>query len=46
MACLRLSFENWLNNEPEELDTDHPTEAQMAAFEESERRHEALVSLP
>ena len=44
MACIRLSFEKWVNSEPEELDNDHPSEEQMIEFEEAEKRHAALVS--
>ena len=44
MACLRLSFETWVNNEPEEPETDTPTEEQLQKFEESEKRHAELVS--
>ena len=43
MACLRLSFQTWLLNDPEELDNDRPTEAEMEAFEEQEKQQEALV---
>lgn len=44
MACLRLSFENWVNSEPEEPETDTPTEEQLQKFEESEKQHAELVS--
>lgn len=44
MACLRLSFETWVNNEPEEPETDTPTEEQLQKFEESEKQHAELVS--
>ena len=45
MACLRMAFMHWLDNEPEEPEEggDH-SEEQMAAFEESEQRHEAMFS--
>lgn len=42
MACLRMSFENWLQNEPEEPETDTPTEEQLHRYEEAEKRHAAL----
>jgi cohesin complex subunit SA-1/2 len=45
MACLRLSFEKWVNNEPEELETDRPSEEQLNQYEEAERKHEALFHL-
>jgi hypothetical protein len=45
MACLRLSFEKWVNNEPEELETDRPSEDQLNQYEEAERKHEALFHL-
>lgn len=45
MTCLRLSFENWVDNEPEELETDRPTEQELHEYEEAEKRHAALVSL-
>jgi hypothetical protein len=44
MACLRLSFVNWLNSEPDELETDRPTEEQLHEYEESEKRHQMMVS--
>jgi hypothetical protein len=45
MACLRLSFEKWVNNEPEELETDRPSEEQLNQYEDAERKHEALFNL-
>jgi hypothetical protein len=44
MACLRLLFVNWLNSEPDELETDCPTEEQLHEYEESEKRHQMMVS--
>jgi hypothetical protein len=44
MACLRMSFQNWVDSEPEELETDRPTEEQLHAYEEAEKRQAELVS--
>jgi hypothetical protein len=38
MASLRQSYENWVDDEPE-LETDRPTEEEMADFEEAEQKH-------
>ena len=43
MASLRQSYEEWINNDPEELSSDHPTDEEMAAFSEAEERHEEQV---
>lgn len=43
MASLRQSYEDWINNDPEELENDHPTDEEMAAFSEAEQSHEKLV---
>ena len=42
MASLRQSYEDWINNDPEELANDHPTDEEMAAFSEAEQSHEEL----
>jgi len=39
MACLRQSYEEWMDNEPEELESDLPSDAEVAAFEEAEQNH-------
>jgi len=44
MAALRMAFQSWLDGEPEEPDTDQPSEDQMAEFEEAEKAHASLVS--
>lgn len=44
MACLRMAFEHWLNSEPEEPELSCPTEEQLAAFDEEEKRHLKLFS--
>lgn len=38
MASLRQSYEKWVDDEPE-VDSDRPTEEEMAEFEEAERKH-------
>lgn len=42
MACLRMSFNKWVDSEPELSDT--PSETEMQEFEEAEKRHAELVS--
>ena len=32
MASLRLSYEDWMRNEPEEPESDHPSDEEMAMF--------------
>ena len=39
MASLRQSYEDWMDNEPEDLESTRPTDAEMAAFEEAEINH-------
>lgn len=39
MVCLRLSFDDWLNHEPEEPESDNPTEEEMVEFEQAEKEH-------
>jgi hypothetical protein len=43
MASLRLAYEEWVQNEPEEPESDHPTDEEMAAFAEAERMRENEV---
>jgi hypothetical protein len=43
MASLRLAYEEWVQNEPEEPESDHPTDEEMAAFAEAERKREEEV---
>jgi len=38
MASLRTSYENWVDDTPE-LETDFPSEEEMATFEEEEKAH-------
>ena len=40
MASLRQSYENWMNNDPDEIDAVEPTEEEMTHFEEEEAKHE------
>ena len=44
MASLRQAFDTWMDSEPEELETDRPTDAEMTAFEEAEKNHTKQVS--
>mmetsp|Transcript_25711 Transcript_25711/g.60278 ORF Transcript_25711/g.60278 Transcript_25711/m.60278 type:complete len:1061 (-) Transcript_25711:319-3501(-) len=39
MACLRIAFESWLDSEPVIPDDTSPTEDEIQAFEEAEKRH-------
>jgi hypothetical protein len=39
-----MAFQVWLDGEPEELDSDHPSEEQMYEFEAAEKAHAVLVS--
>ena len=39
MACLRLAFENWLDTEPVVPEDTEPTDEEIQAFEEAERKH-------
>lgn len=43
MASLRLSYEEWVQNEPEEPESDHPTDEEMAMFAEAERKRDEEV---
>jgi hypothetical protein len=45
MACLRQDFDDWAASEPEELESDHPTEKEMVAYDEKEKEHAAKVGL-
>ena len=42
MACLRLAFENWVDNEPNEPEESAPTEEQIQVFEEAEKTHQEM----
>ena len=42
MACLRLAFNRWVDNEPIEPEESAPTEEQIQAFEEEEKAHQYL----
>lgn len=44
MACLRQSYEEYVENEPEEMESDRPTDEEMAIYDQEERRHEKMVS--
>lgn len=45
MASLRQVFEDWAGNEPEEPQSDHPSEEEVADFEKAEKIHKAKVRL-
>ena len=45
MACLREEFEGWADSEPAEPESENPTEAENAAFEEAEKQHEEAVRM-
>lgn len=44
MATLQQSYVEWVLDEPGDLENDHPTDEEMAAFEEAEREHKEQVS--
>jgi hypothetical protein len=44
MACLCISFDEWLDSEPDALEDDRPTEEQVQEYEEAVNRHTDLVS--
>lgn len=39
MACLRQLYDEWIDNEPQDIDDDHPSDEQMLAFETAEKAH-------
>ena len=39
MACLRTSFDDWLNSEPEDIESDRPSDEEMAAYADAEKEH-------
>jgi len=43
MACLQQSYGAWMNDEPDEPG-DHPTEDELAGFENEEKLHQEKVS--
>jgi hypothetical protein len=45
MACLVSSFDDWLNNEPDELESDRPTDEEMATFDAAEKEHKERFDL-
>lgn len=42
MAALLMAFKAWLDGEPEELNTDRPSEEEMHQYELAEKQHQAL----
>ena len=45
MASLRVSFIDWTENEPEEIEESYPTDEMLANFQLAEERHEKEVSI-
>jgi len=43
MACLRQNYDEWMENEPGDIEGSRPTDAKMAAFKEAEDRHKIQV---
>ena len=43
MASLCQSYNEWMDNEQEEMESDCPMGAQMSAFEEAEEKHKNHV---
>lgn len=39
MVCLRVSFDEWLNEVPEEPESDNPIEEEMVEYEQAEKEH-------
>jgi hypothetical protein len=39
MASLRQGYEEWVLNEPEELQSERPSDKEMAAFAEAEKKY-------
>ena len=39
MASLRQGYEEWVLNEPEDVQSDRPTDEEMEAFAEAEKKH-------
>lgn len=46
MASLRQGYEEWVLNEPEEPQSDRPTDEEMAVFADAEKKHEDEVRSP
>jgi hypothetical protein len=44
MSCLKFSFENWVDNEPNEPEESAPSEEEIQKFEEAEKHHEDLFA--
>jgi cohesin complex subunit SA-1/2 len=45
MACLLQELDSWIESEPPELESDHPSEEEISAFEEAEKEHIEKVSI-
>jgi hypothetical protein len=44
MACLLQEMDDWIESEPPDLDDDHPSKEEIAAYEESQEAHKDKVS--
>lgn len=44
MASLRTAFEDWLNSEPAEVESQRPTDEEMAEFADAEKKYQERVS--
>jgi hypothetical protein len=44
MACLRQLYDEWIDNEPQDIDDDHPSNEQMLAFETAEKAQKEHLS--
>ena len=45
MASLRVSFNDWTENEPEEIEESYPTDEMLANFQLAEERHQKEVCI-
>ena len=45
MACLRISFQKWLDFDAEDVESERATEEELEAIEAKEKEQTALVSL-
>jgi hypothetical protein len=45
MASLRQSYEDWLENDPADIEDENPTDDMMARFEEEEQQHKSQFEL-
>lgn len=45
MASLRQSYEDWIENDPADIEDENPTDEMMARFEEEEKQHKSQFDL-